>query len=49
MFNLFFIKTVGVTEFRSNIKKYLDIATNEKVIVHRGNGVSYSIFPVEEI
>ena len=47
-FNLFFMKPVGVTEFRSNIKKYLDIATNEKVIIHRGNGVSYAIVPVKE-
>ncbi len=43
------MKTVGVTEFRSNIKKYLDIASKEKVIIHRGNGVSYAIVPVEEV
>lgn len=43
------MKTVGVTEFRSNIKKYLDIASQEKVIIHWGNGVSYAIVPVEEV
>jgi PHD/YefM family antitoxin component YafN of YafNO toxin-antitoxin module len=43
------MKTVGVTEFRSNIKKYLDIASQEKVIIHRGNGISFAIVPVEEI
>lgn len=43
------MKTVGVTEFRSNMKKYLDIASKEKVIIHRWNGVSYAIVPVEEV
>ena len=41
--------TVGVTEFRTNIKKYLDIANQEKVIIHKGNGMSYIVIPVTEV
>lgn len=42
------MKTIGVTEFRSNIKKYLDIAQNEKVVIHRGKGRSYIVVPLNE-
>ena len=43
------MKTVGVTEFRSNIKKFLNIASQEKVIIHSGKGVSYAIVPLEQL
>jgi PHD/YefM family antitoxin component YafN of YafNO toxin-antitoxin module len=41
------MKTVSVTEFRSNIKKYLDIAEAEKVVIHRGKGRSFVVLPLE--
>lgn len=43
------MKTVSVSEFRSNIKKYLDLAQDEKVIIHRGKGKSFAVIPIEEI
>jgi len=41
--------TINVTEFRSNIKKYLDVAQNEKVIIHRGKGRAFAVVPVDDI
>ena len=43
------MKTINTTEFRGNIKKYLDIAKKERVIIHRGKGSSFAIVPLEEI
>ena len=43
------MKTISVTEFRSNIKKYLDVAQNEKVIIHRGKGRAFAVVPVDDI
>jgi hypothetical protein len=43
------MKTISVSEFRSNIKRYLDIAKEEKLIIHRGKGVSFAVIPVEEM
>ncbi|MDQ5928677.1 MAG: hypothetical protein QG594_452 [Bacteroidota bacterium] len=43
------MKTVSVSEFRNNIKQYLDFSKTEKVIIHRGKGLSYAIIPIEEI
>ncbi len=42
------MKTIGVTEFRSNIKKYLDVAQHEKVVIHRGKGRSYAVVPLND-
>lgn len=42
------MKTVSVTEFRKNIKRYLDIAKEEKLIIHRGKGPSFVLVPLEE-
>lgn len=39
------MKTVGVSELRNNIKKYLDLAQNEVVIIHRGKECSFAIVP----
>lgn len=41
------MKTVSVTEFRSNIKKYLEIALKEKVVIHRSRGSSFVIVPLD--
>ncbi len=43
------MKTISVSEFRGNIKKYLDIALEEKLLVHRGKGKTYAIIPIEYI
>lgn len=43
------MKTISVSEFRGNIKKYLDIAEAEKVIIHRGKGKSFAVIPIEEV
>lgn len=43
------MKTVSVTEFRSNIKKYLDIAESEKLVIHRSKSQSFVVIPLETI
>jgi len=43
------MRTKTVSEFRNNIKKYADIAGQEKVIVNRGQGKSFLIIPLEKI
>ena len=42
------MKNVSVTEFRSNIKRYLDIAQEEKLVIHRSKGSSFVIVPLED-
>lgn len=42
------MKTVSVTEFRGNIKKYLDIAESEKLVIHRSKGRSFVVVPLDE-
>ena len=41
------MKIVSVTEFRGNIKKYLEIAETEKLVIHRNKGRSFIITPLE--
>ena len=43
------MKTITVSEFRKNIKKYADMANTEKVIVNRGEGKAFAIVPLENI
>jgi len=43
------MKTITVSEFRKNIKKYADLAKKEKVIVSRGEGRAFAIVPLEEV
>lgn len=43
------MKTITVSEFRKNIKKYADLAKKEKVIVNRGEGKAFAIIPLEEL
>jgi len=43
------MKTISVSEFRNHIKKYLDIAQDQKLIVHRSKGKSFLVIPIEEI
>lgn len=43
------MRTITVSEFRKNIKKYAEIADKEQVIVNRGNGEAFAIVPIEVI
>lgn len=42
------MKTISVTEFRKNLKKYLDLANTEKLVVHR-KSEAYIVLPLEEL
>ena len=41
------MQTVSVTEFRGNIKKYLELAEKEKLVIHRNKGVSFVLTPLK--
>ncbi len=43
------MKTITVSEFRKNIKKYADLAKTEKIIISRGEGKAFTIVPLEEV
>jgi len=43
------MKTITVSEFRKNIKKYAELASEEKVLINRGEGKSFFIVPIENI
>ncbi|MDH5828836.1 DUF2683 family protein [Sphingobacterium faecium] len=43
------MKTITVSEFRKNIKKYAEMASTEKVIVNRGEGKAFLVVPVEAV
>jgi PHD/YefM family antitoxin component YafN of YafNO toxin-antitoxin module len=43
------MRTITVSEFRKNIKKYAILANTEKVIVNRGEGKAFAIVPIEEL
>ncbi len=43
------MKTIAVSEFRKNIKKYADLASQEQVIVNRGEGKAFAIVPLDEL
>lgn len=43
------MKTITVSEFRKNIKKYAELANVEKVLVNRGDGKSFFIIPTESM
>lgn len=42
------MQTVSVTEFRGNIKKYLELAEKEKLVIHRNKGVSFVLMPLKD-
>ncbi|MDO9039267.1 MAG: type II toxin-antitoxin system Phd/YefM family antitoxin [Lutibacter sp.] len=42
------MQTVSVTEFRGNIKKYLELAEKEKLVIHRNKGVSFVLTPLND-
>ena len=39
------IKTITVSEVRKNIKKYAELAVDEKLIVNRGAGKAFLVIP----
>jgi PHD/YefM family antitoxin component YafN of YafNO toxin-antitoxin module len=41
------MQTVSVTEFRGNIKKYLELAESETLVIHRNKGVSFVLTPLK--
>jgi hypothetical protein len=43
------MKTISVSEFRNDIKHYLDLAEEEKIIIHRGKGKSFAIIPLNDL
>lgn len=42
------MQTVSVTEFRGNMKKYLELAEKEKLVIHRNKGVSFVLTPLKD-
>ncbi|CAM2836507.1 prevent-host-death family protein [Flavobacterium succinicans] len=42
------MEAVSVTEFRNNIKKYLDIAKEEELIIYRSKNESFVITPLKK-
>lgn len=43
------METVSVTEFRSNIKRYLDIARDEELVIYRSKSESFVVTPLSKI
>ncbi len=43
------METVSVTEFRSNIKRYLDIARDEELVIYRSKSESFVITPLKKM
>ncbi len=42
------MEAVSVTEFRNNIKKYLDIAKEEELVIYRSKNESFVITPLKK-
>jgi PHD/YefM family antitoxin component YafN of YafNO toxin-antitoxin module len=42
------METVSVTEFRSNIKRYLDIARDEELVIYRSKSESFVVTPLRK-
>ena len=43
------MRTITISEFRKNIKKYVEIASSEKVIVTRGSEEAFAIVPLKAL
>jgi len=43
------MKTITVSEFRKNIRKYADLAASERIIVNRSAGKAFAIVPIEDV
>ncbi len=43
------MEAVSVTEFRNNIKRYLDIARDEELVIYRSKSESFVVTPLKKI
>lgn len=43
------METVSVTEFRNNIKRYLDIARDEELLIYRSKNESFVVVPLNKM
>ena len=43
------MKTITVSDFRKDIKKYSELAESEKIIVNRGSGKAFLVVPINTI
>jgi prevent-host-death family protein len=43
------MEAVSVTEFRNNIKRYLDIAREEELVIYRSKSESFVVTPLKKI
>ncbi len=43
------MKSISASEFRQKQKFYLDLATRERVIIHRGKNEAFAIVPLEQL
>lgn len=43
------MEAVSVTEFRNNIKKYLDIAKEEDLVIYRSKNESFVVTPLKKV
>lgn len=43
------MEAVSVTEFRNNIKKYLDIAKEEELVIYRSKNESFVVTPLKKL
>lgn len=46
---MYTMKTISVSEFRKNIKKYADLAHTERIIVSRGSGEAFAVVPINTL
>ena len=43
------MRTITTSDFRKNQRQYLELAERERLIIHRNNGKSFMLVPVNEI
>ncbi len=43
------MKTITVSDFRKDIKKYAELAETEKIIVNRGSGKAFLVVPIQTV
>lgn len=43
------MKSISVSEFKQNIRKYADLAKKEKIVVNEGAGKAFLVVPIEGV
>lgn len=43
------MRTITTSDFRKNQRQYLELAEQERLIIHRNNGKSFMLVPMDEI